>query len=46
MQKDQHDTTLEESFPASDPPATSGVTGPRVNPPAPDQDKKKDKPED
>jgi hypothetical protein len=27
---EQHDRTVEESFPASDPPASTGITGPRV----------------
>jgi hypothetical protein len=27
---EKHDQTVEDSFPASDPPATSGVVGPRV----------------
>jgi hypothetical protein len=27
---EEHDRTLEESFPASDPPASTGITGPRV----------------
>jgi len=26
----KHDQAVEDSFPASDPPATSGITGPRV----------------
>jgi hypothetical protein len=26
----RHDTTIEDSFPASDPPANSGIVGPRV----------------
>lgn len=30
-----HDEAVEQSFPASDPPATSGITGPRVSSPAP-----------
>ena len=37
-QTDQHDKTLEESFPASDPPAATGITGPRVDPVQPQQD--------
>jgi len=28
------DETVEESFPASDPPASSGITGPRIQRPA------------
>ena len=31
--KDQHDKALEDSFPASDPPAATGITGPRVSTP-------------
>jgi len=31
-EKDQHDKAVEDSFPASDPPAT-GITGPRVSTP-------------
>jgi hypothetical protein len=31
--KDQNDKTLEDSFPASDPPANTGITGPRVSTP-------------
>jgi len=31
--KDQTDKTLEDSFPASDPPANTGITGPRVSTP-------------
>jgi hypothetical protein len=30
MNQDKHDRTVEDSFPASDPPANSGVTGPRA----------------
>jgi hypothetical protein len=30
---DQHDKAVEDSFPASDPPAASGITGPRVDTP-------------
>jgi hypothetical protein len=33
-QEDRHDEAVEESFPASDPPAASGITGPRVPRPA------------
>ena len=33
----KQDQTVEDSFPASDPPATSGITGPRVGSPAPKQ---------
>lgn len=33
-----HDKTLEESFPASDPPASSGITG--AEPPAKPSDKR------
>jgi hypothetical protein len=28
-----HDKTLEDSFPASDPPASTGITGARARPP-------------
>ena len=28
--KDPHDKAVEDSFPASDPRATTGITGPRV----------------
>ena len=35
MSKDKHDKTVEDSFPASDPPATSGITGPRAAKPQP-----------
>jgi hypothetical protein len=31
--KDQHDKAVEDSFPASDPPAATGITGPRVSTP-------------
>ena len=31
--KDQHDKALEDSFPASDPPAATGITGPCVSTP-------------
>ena len=31
--RDQHDKALEDSFPASDPPAATGITGPRVSTP-------------
>lgn len=30
MNDDRHDRTVEDSFPASDPPANTGVTGPRA----------------
>ena len=30
---DQQDKALEDSFPASDPPANTGITGPRVSTP-------------
>jgi hypothetical protein len=33
MSDDKHDQAVEDSFPASDPPASSGVTGPRVSDP-------------
>jgi hypothetical protein len=32
-QTDRHDKAVEDSFPASDPPASSGITGPRVSGP-------------
>ena len=35
MSKDKHDKTVEDSFPASDPPANSGITGPRAVKPQP-----------
>ena len=31
--RDQQDEALEDSFPASDPPAATGITGPRVSTP-------------
>jgi len=31
--KHQHDKAVEDSFPASDPPAPTGITGPRVGTP-------------
>ena len=31
--RDQQDNALEDSFPASDPPANTGITGPRVSTP-------------
>jgi hypothetical protein len=31
--KDQHDKAVEDSFPASDPPAATGITGTRVSTP-------------
>ena len=33
---DKHDEALEDSFPASDPPATSGIVGPKSAPPRPE----------
>jgi hypothetical protein len=30
-QDDKHDEAVEESFPASDPPATSGIVGPKTD---------------
>jgi hypothetical protein len=33
MNDDKQDRVVEDSFPASDPPANSGVTGPRATPP-------------
>ena len=47
-QRDQHDKALENSFPASDPHAATGITGPRVSTPKaeeldePDQPQKKE----
>jgi hypothetical protein len=35
--KDQHDKAVEDSFPASDPPAATGITGPRVSTPKADE---------
>jgi len=35
--KDQHDKAVEDSFPASDPPASTGITGPRVSTPETEQ---------
>jgi len=32
---EKQDRAVEDSFPASDPPANSGIVGPRVTPPAP-----------
>jgi hypothetical protein len=39
MSEDKLDRTVEDSFPASDPPANSGITGPRATRPrkAPDK---------
>ena len=31
----QHDAAIEDSFPASDPPANTGIVGPREGEPAP-----------
>ena len=31
--EDKHDQAVEDSFPASDPPASSGIVGPRAHPP-------------
>ena len=30
-QEEEHDKALEDSFPASDPPATSGIVGPKID---------------
>ena len=30
-QDDKHDKAVEDSFPASDPPATSGIVGPKTD---------------
>jgi hypothetical protein len=30
-QDDKHDEAVEDSFPASDPPATSGIVGPKTD---------------
>ena len=35
MAKDNYDKMIEDSFPASDPPATSGITGPTADKPRP-----------
>ena len=35
---EQQDKAVEDSFPASDPPATTGITGPRVNTPKVEED--------
>ena len=41
---DQHDKALEDSFPASDPPSATGITGPRVHTPkAEDDDEQQEK---
>lgn len=37
--KDQHDKAVEDSFPASDPPAATGITGPRVSTPKQEDDR-------
>ncbi|HTI78848.1 MAG TPA: hypothetical protein VL614_00205 [Acetobacteraceae bacterium] len=39
MSDDKRDRAVEDSFPASDPPGNSGITGPRTPPPdkAPDE---------
>jgi hypothetical protein len=31
MKTDKHDRAVEDSFPASDPPATSGIVGPKTD---------------
>lgn len=38
----KQDRTVEDSFPASDPPANSGITGPRAARPASDSHKRSD----
>ena len=35
MNDDKHDQAVEDSFPASDPPGNSGITGPRAARPRP-----------
>ena len=40
--EDQHDKAVEDSFPASDPPAATGITGPRVNTPEAEELKNQD----
>jgi hypothetical protein len=42
--QEKHDRAVEDSFPASDPPATGGVTGPRVVPPRQDGEDEEAKP--
>jgi len=37
-QRDKHDQAVEDSFPASDPPASSGIVGPRTSEPSHEQD--------
>jgi hypothetical protein len=39
---DKQDTVVEDSFPASDPPANSGITGPRAARPKPAPHKRDD----
>jgi hypothetical protein len=38
---EKHDRAVEDSFPASDPPASTGITGPRVKNPKGDKSTKK-----
>jgi hypothetical protein len=40
--KDQHDKALEDSFPARDPPAATGITGPRVSTPKAEESDEQD----
>jgi hypothetical protein len=40
--KDKHDRAIEGSFPASDPPSNSGITGPRAARPQPAPSKRDD----
>jgi hypothetical protein len=40
--KDQQDKALEDSFPASDPPAATGITGPRVSTPKAEESDEQD----
>lgn len=42
MNDDKHDRAVEDSFPASDPPANSGITGPRAARPRPSPHKRGD----
>ena len=39
----KHDQAVEDSFPASDPPANSGIIGPRAHPPEPNKARRPDK---
>ena len=38
----KHDRAVEDSFPASDPPASSGIIGPRATPPQESMDREED----